>query len=89
MGIRKQLTFTYISSYFISTTFDPGFTIKSNAVCLAQPYLNSRQYGNIQTIQIDISSSSNKITIDIANMNGAWASGTTLSLYFYIIVINK
>ena len=50
----RLLTFTYISNYFLSTTFDSGVTIKDGAIVLAQPYLNSRRYTNIQDIQTGI-----------------------------------
>lgn len=84
----KLLTFTFTSNYFLSVSFDSGVTIKSNAIVLAQPYLNSRRYANIQDIQTS-ADNNNIITIDLASSTGSWASGTSITVYMYILLINR
>ena len=85
----RSLTFTYTSNYFLSVSFDSGVTIKDGAVVLAQPYLNSRRYVNIQDIQTGADKNNNKITIDLASSTGSWAPGTSMQLYMYILLINR
>ena len=88
VAYSKRLTFTYISNYFLSTSFDSGVTIKTGAIVLAQPYLNSRGYANIQDIQTEIDKNG-KITIDLASSTGAWTPGTSMQLNMYILLINN
>ena len=85
----RSFTFTYTSNYFLSTTFDAGVTIKSTAIVLAQPYLNSRRYANIQDIQTSADKNNNKITIDLASSTGSWASGTSMQLNMSVLLINR
>ena len=85
----RLLAFTYTSNYFLSTSFDSGVTIKDGAIVLAQPYLNGRRYATIQDIQTDADKNSNKITIDLVSTTGTFTSGSSVTIYMYILLINR
>ena len=85
----RSFTFTYTSNYFLSTSFDSGVTIKDGAIVLAQPYLNNRKYATVQDIQTGVDKNSNKITIDLVSTTGTFASGSSVTIYMYILLINR